>query len=79
MKTEYERERLRILREGSLSREEACSIYNRLADLAVERGENARAEQMLALICEKFPDSVEAHNAGRRILVIRQLLAQSQT
>jgi hypothetical protein len=79
MKAEYERERLRILREGKLSREETCHIYNRLADLAVERGNHAHAEELLQAICDKYPDSVERHNAARRILVVKELLVQHQS
>jgi hypothetical protein len=60
-------ERLRILKAAVISREEACSIYNRLADVAVACKDYARAVEFLRALCEAFPNTVEAQNALRRV------------
>jgi hypothetical protein len=71
-------EKLRILEVGKLSREEICSICNRLADVFQEQAEWNRAVEYLHMIEEKYPDSVEAHNASRRIEVLLGMLNEEQ-
>lgn len=67
----YIHERLRFAQTGVTSREEACTIYNRLADLELGRGDRSAAIQHLERIVASFPASVEAGNARRRISLLR--------
>lgn len=63
-------ERLRIIEVAALSREEVCMILNRLADAELMRDEKEKANDHLRRLIAKYPNSVEAANAKRRIAVI---------
>ena len=67
---EYVAERLRIIKAAKLSMTEICSIYNRLADVEMQRHCADDALRHLNEIIERFPRSQEADNARRRVQVI---------
>jgi hypothetical protein len=67
-------ERLRAISAGLLTREQACAVYNRLADVRTKEGRIEEAIQFLQELIVKYPGTVEANNAERRC----HLLSETQ-
>ena len=70
MTDEFIREKLRMVSLGVLSNEEITTVYHRLADVELQRGNSEQAVEFLQRIVDKFPDSTFAHNARHRIGVL---------
>lgn len=77
MTEEFVAERLRILQTGNLTTSEKCAIFNRLADIELQRQQPARALQYLNEIAKGFPDTNEGANARKRMEFVENLVAAS--
>lgn len=66
-------ERRRLIAQGKLSMEEKCTIYNRIADLYIDKLENPDgAVFALRQLINEFPESPNAQFAYKRIEMIQK-------
>jgi hypothetical protein len=74
MVEEFVAERLRILQTGNLNTSEKCAIFNRLADIELERKQPAQAVQYLNEIAKGYSETNEGANARKRIKYIENMI-----
>jgi hypothetical protein len=72
---DFVEERLRILQVGKLNALEKCSIYNRLADIELQRKHADKALMYLNEIAKSCPDTVEGANARKRMELVEKIRA----
>jgi hypothetical protein len=62
----FVQERQRAISSGLLTREQACAVYNRLADVRIKDGRGDEAIRYLQELIVKYPGTTEARNAQQR-------------